>query len=731
MAANPQYAEGEVIANKYVVEGLAGESPAARTFIANGNAGKLCIKIYRQEISAKLLAAPDFFLKAGVMTEVDHDNLCGCIDVQEEMGMVFVARAFAEGMSFEEWVRKNRGEGNYYARGMELLWQSCQGLTLLHERTRHLNIHPGNVMVGPLVAKLCDWDPRALGNTEMTPDPLPLRPEYQGYRAPEAAGRGGFLSYPSTDLFAIAGLLYRLVKGEHPSSNPAQTLNEARSMDRDVAAFLAKAMHPKPEERFQEAGAFADGLWELQGAMKRLQEKAPRGGTVARAPEPVAPPPPRQADPFQATPAKEPTLFGAEAKPAQDDDSFFNFFPAADAAPAPKPAVKAPSFHEPEQYETPKPGGDTLFGAPPVRPTGYQAPKPEPVRREPTPPPPPRSALSELEDSGTVFGAQAPLFSSPKATPRAEPPPVAKSMPVSLSSLEKDPMEMAGSGSEPAGFTAYGFQGAGDNRTGIYNPDGKAAAAKAKLRILLISAGVLVLLLGMVGLFIFLRGNAAEKARPGGTTEAPVADAPIAADPGPAPEPVAPPAVESHPATTPAPAGQPYPDVAAPEAPTTPAPQVVAHATPAPKEETGYSEPPMPVEPPRPGSPPETPAANPAATAKTPKAAYQGNAHVTPEREASLMAMVQTRTWPNSAAERLKAADDLNDLGKTAEANLAYSKAVAASGGSEKQKIAALGGMAVTFQSMGMRDQAVDAVNKILAINPKNGFALKLRDKLK
>jgi hypothetical protein len=55
---------------------------------------------------------------------------------------------------------------------------------------------------------------------------------------------------------------------------------------------------------------------------------------------------------------------------------------------------------------------------------------------------------------------------------------------------------------------------------------------------------------------------------------------------------------------------------------------------------------------------------------------------------------------------------------------------MAAGGINEKQKIAALGGMAVTFQTMGMKDQARDAVNKILEINPRNGFALKLKGML-
>jgi|GEM_PF-2113806 len=745
MAANPQYAEGEVIANKYVVEGLLGESPAARCFLANGNAGKLCVKIYRQEVSARLLSAPDFFLKAGVMTEIEHDNLTTCVDVQEEMGLVFVARAYAEGQSFEDWVRKHRGDGNYFSRGLELLWQTCQGLTAMHERTRHLNIHPGNIMVGPLVAKLCDWDPRSLGNTEMTPDPLPVRSEYQGYRAPEAAGRGGFLSYPSTDLFAVAGVLYRLVKGEHPSTNPAQTLSEVRSMDKDLASFLSKALHPKPEDRFQDAGAFSDALWELGGAMQRLQERSPRASqSLPRQSEPT----PRKEESFFPDPpaAKQPQPeFSADPSPAAkpEDDSFFNFFPPADAAPAaPKPAA----FQNPSQQTEAKSTGDTLFGAPsfvsPRNDPPNDPPKPAretaayvPPRAEPKyAPPPPPSGLSELETPGTLFGSQAPLFaSSPKPSAYKEPAPPPKPQAVSLSSLEKDPLEMAGNG-EPGGFTAYGFKGAGDsNRTGIYTPEAKAAAAKTKLKILLGTVGALILLVGLVVLFFFLRSHAAHKDEVAETpavihrqTEIP------AADPVPVETPQ-PKAVQ--------PAGQNQQTPIARQVPiatsTPKTPQPTAEpVTKAPDK--GYSEPPMPVEPPRPGTTPDkSPASPPTAspTSAPVKAAkapvYKGNNHVTPEREAALMAMVQNRAWPNSAVERLKAADELNDLAKTAEANMAYSKVLLAQDVSEKQKISAFGGLAVTFQSMGMRDQARDAVQQILDINPKNGFALKLKEKLK
>lgn len=726
MSANPEYAPGEVIANKYVVEGLVGESPAARIYLANSNQGRLAIKIYRPEISAKLLQAPDFFLKAVIMTEIGHDNLAACLDVQEEMGRIFSARQYVEGESFEDWARKHRGEPGNLARGLELLWQISQGLSSLHERTRHLNIHPGNVIIGPVVAKLCDPDPRALGNTEMTPEPLPLRTEYRGYRAPEMAGRGsGFLSYPSSDLFAVAGLLYRLVRGEHPTSNPAQTLAEARSLDRELALFLGKALHPKPEERFQEAGAFADALWELQGVMQRLQERTEDRPSARPIASPNQPAP--AADPFQAPSAgKEPTLFGdpspspASAAPSKGSDSFFDFFPS-DSAAAQPPAkgnqgqVRSQAFPEPDPFfpAPAKTGGDTLFGAPsPVPP--QPAARPESFRRDPVPP---RGGLGDLERPGTLFGSAPAPQPTPKA-PRGQAAPP-KPIPVSLSSLERDPLEAAAD--VAGGFTDYGFQGAGENRTGIYNPDGNAAAAKAKLRLLLGITGGVVILAGLAALFIYLRGHAADDAKP---VAAPVEEPEDPALPSPAAGTSARPEVPE----TPAAAEQPYPDEASPEAPAhakAPAP-AAAEPAPAPRN-AGYSEPPMPVEPPRPGSVPEPVQAS----SKPPKTGFQGNAHVTAEREAALMAMVQSREFPASAGERLKAADDLNDLGRIAEANLLYGKALGTDGIAEKQKVSALGGLAVTFQAMGMQAQAKDAVEKILAINPRNAFALKLKAKLR
>jgi hypothetical protein len=552
---------------------------------------------------------------------------------------------------------------------------------------------------------------------EMTPDALPFRPAYAGYRAPEMSGRGAFLSYPSTDLYAVAGLLYRLVMGEHPETDLNKLQSGIRSLEKDLGGFLAKAMHPRAEERFQDASAFSDALWELQGAMQRLQDRQPRStgreSTSFRAPtpppQPVQPtqPAPRredvfaapQADPFAAPAASGPegTLFGSapstpppagqagQAGPVKDD-SFFNFFPSdqpqvspapgrrqAPTPPPPQPGSNETFFGSSLEQPAPASGG-TLFGDPP-----------------PSRPAPRQSSGLESPESagtGTLFGTEPPRKSHPK--------PEAKPAAVSLSSLEKDPYEVEaeqGSG----GMTQFGFKGSNGNRTLIAEGE---ASRKRKLVMALAAVGALILLIALGGLFVYLRSTAAPVVPAQDNPRPPeddpfVQETPKAPDPGPVDQPANP---------TPAADKPPY--------------AVDEPSNPAPDPEPVAAKPPPP--PPRPDPEPVRP-----------KAPSGGAAKGTPERLAELMKMVETRNWPNSGGDRLRAADELNDFGKTAEANVVYGRAMLAADVTEKQKVAALGGLAVTFYSMGMKDQSLDAINQILEINPKNGFALKFKEKLK
>ena len=549
MRADPGNAQGErlekggAIAGRYVVESLLGESPAARVYAARENSTDrtLCIKLYHPQVSARLLAAPDFFLRAARMTGISHDNLCPCFDIGMEADRVYVARAHAEGIAFEDWARSNRGKDDYFSRGLEITWQSCQGLNALHQRTRHLAVHPGNVIVGPLSVHLCDWDPRCPDNPEMTPEALPVRPEFLGYRAPEAGRPGGFLSHPSTDLFAAAGLLFRLLMGRHPYPDAARTLKAVGTFDNETAGFLAKALHPDPEARFREAEAFAEALWELRGSIDRWQE-TPRFASEV----------------------------GLEDRPQ---------------------AFAAPSL--PFQ-------GGTVMGPPDL--------VPAPIRwRSP---------------------ARVPSIGSPNPSPA-----------VSLSSLERDPVDTL-SGNEAQGYTRFGFKGGGGDRTGELARDPEEAA-RGKPRLVWVAMGTLILALTAGALFFILRMP-----------------------------------------------------VTGPSLPSAASAQQALPAHAQGKKESRPDE------------------------AKPPKAA-------TAETEGHPVAAAVT------AAQWLQRADDYNDSGKLAEANAAYTQALGAGDASPRQKIRALGGLAVTFQGLGKPEKAREAVEGILALDRRNAFALKMRERLK
>jgi hypothetical protein len=410
--------------------------------------------------------------------------------------------------------------------------------------------------------------------------------------------------------------------------------------------------------------------------------------------------------------AREPTLFGsgstpAPAAPAKDDDSFFNFFPSAESAPArPAAASKPPPSFEPPAPRT-APSNETLFGSSLESKASASG---ETLFGDPAPSRP--SAQSARSDFGGLAGLEAPgtLFGAdPEPPPRQgrgkpprsradafdpEPPRAPARQPdaLSLSALEKDPLELEQE-QNAGGFTQFGFKGAGDNRT-LYGESQKVSAQR-KLVIGLAVLGVAILALALGGLFVFMRTTAAPEvagspAPFGSDDDVESADAAVPeARPEPEPVPVAEPLTE-----------QPhYPDLESGE-PTAP-PKPIAE-----------SPPPQPARP-----------ASIASQAPAPKGS--------PERLAQLMAMVETREWPASAAARIQAADELNDFGKIAEANVVYGRAMQASGATDRHKVTALGGMAATFHAMGMKPQALDALNQILSIQPGNSFAIRFREKLK
>jgi len=165
---------------------------------------------------------------------------------------------------------------------LELFQRICLAIHHAHQRgVIHGDLKPGNILVETLdspkvldfgLARMVDEpgdgprDPAAPGPIRGTP----------AYMSPEqAAGRVGEIDY-RTDIFSLGAVLYELLTGGPPLDAANLSAREALARARegrivpagevnpalrgDVDAILARALSREPEQRYADAGAFAEDI---------------------------------------------------------------------------------------------------------------------------------------------------------------------------------------------------------------------------------------------------------------------------------------------------------------------------------------------------------------------------------------------------------------------------------------------------------------------------------------
>lgn len=200
---------------------------------------------------AGLLAALAGDLKSA--SRLSHPNLIKTIALMEWKGERCLVTEHFEGRNFAEAIASGRRLGFQQVHTLGRI--VAQVLAFVHGKGLvHGSIQPSNVMVAAGVIKVADLGLGRLAHT------LPGA----GYRSPEAhldaAG----------DLYALAAVMYHLLTGTHPSSQPqgvglplpSQLVpGVPEAMDK----MLLRALHPRPELRL--AGA-EDLLTELRNMVK-------------------------------------------------------------------------------------------------------------------------------------------------------------------------------------------------------------------------------------------------------------------------------------------------------------------------------------------------------------------------------------------------------------------------------------------------------------------------------
>ena len=209
-------------------------------------------------IPAALLTPPGLLpalaadLKAA--SRISHPNLVKVIALMEWKGERCLVTEHVAGRNFAEAIASGRRLGFPQVHALGRL--VAQALGAVHgQGLVHGSVRPSNVMVAAGVIKLADLGLARLARSVST---LP------SYRAPE-----GGLS-PADDLFALCAVMYHLLTGTHPLSQPQGVglplpSQLAPGVPEAMDKLLIRGLHPRPELRL---GSAEDLLRELRDMVK-------------------------------------------------------------------------------------------------------------------------------------------------------------------------------------------------------------------------------------------------------------------------------------------------------------------------------------------------------------------------------------------------------------------------------------------------------------------------------
>lgn len=263
---------GHKLLDRYVIEKLIGEGSTSTVYQARDHRLQRLVVIKVLSPYVRETARARFSREARSAAALNHPNIMAIYDEAQEDDLHFLVVEFVEGRPLNDFIP------TLPEVAINLGVQLCNALDYAHRMNIiHRDIKPANIMVTHEgVVKIMDFglamarDAKhvtAHGSIIGTP----------AYLSPEQA-RGQELDH-RTDIYSLGVVLYEMVTGRLPfdsndiSALLLQKVTEDPQPPRDwvstlppwLDAAIMKALHRKPEERFQSAAEFARALGQKGG----------------------------------------------------------------------------------------------------------------------------------------------------------------------------------------------------------------------------------------------------------------------------------------------------------------------------------------------------------------------------------------------------------------------------------------------------------------------------------
>ncbi|MFZ5440252.1 MAG: serine/threonine protein kinase [Myxococcota bacterium] len=268
--------------------GLLGSGGMSRVYrVRDETLGReVAFKVLRPELAKDDSALQRFVEEARITAQLDHPNIPAvyALAADKKRSTCFTMKVL-EGMSLQQLLEQNEREGidGLFA-ALDVVVRVCDAVAFAHARgVLHLDLKPSNVMVGEFgQIYLVDW---GLARRKAQ---LPTRETNDGsmngtpaYMAPEQARGMNFALDDRTDIFALGGILYRVLTGRPPyvaatsddvlqaaaraSITPPDKVSPAPGwqLPRRLVAICMKALAVEPAQRYQTVGELKKELEEF------------------------------------------------------------------------------------------------------------------------------------------------------------------------------------------------------------------------------------------------------------------------------------------------------------------------------------------------------------------------------------------------------------------------------------------------------------------------------------
>ena len=276
------------LAGRYTIERELGAGGMARVYLARDlkHDRQVALKVLRAELAMAL--GPERFLREiKIAARLDHPHILALHDSGDADGFLYYVMPFVDGESLRD--RMTREGQLPLGDALRLVAQVADALTYAHAKgVVHRDIKPENILLSGGYAKLADFGiALAAGPSDHKLTQTGLALGTPAYMSPEQAAGERELG-PSSDVYALASILYELLTGEMPFTGATmqailvkrltQDAPRARARRGDIPmdcdAAIARALAREPRERFATAAAFAEALVDRAVAAPRTGERS-------------------------------------------------------------------------------------------------------------------------------------------------------------------------------------------------------------------------------------------------------------------------------------------------------------------------------------------------------------------------------------------------------------------------------------------------------------------------